>query len=78
VALGLGVWGYLLRPSPARHFSAFLPKITVLANKRDVTATVDMTLSSNVSQTPPYSLTLTITPVNTSQSVKFAVSFAAD
>lgn len=75
VALGLGVWGYLLRPSAAKRLSVFLPKITVLANKRDVTATVDMTLSSNLSQTPPYSLTLTITPANPSQSVKFAVSF---
>jgi hypothetical protein len=75
VALGLGVWGYLLRPSPAKNISVFLPKITVLANKRYVTATVDMTLSSNQSQTPPYSLTLTITPANPGQSVKFAVSF---
>lgn len=76
MAIGLGVWGYLLRPSAAKPISVFLPKITVLANKQDVTATVDMTLSSNLSQTPPYSLTLTMTPANPNQSVKFAVSFS--
>ena len=75
VAIGLGAWGYLLRPSAAKPISVSLPKITVLADQQGVTATVDMTLSSNLSQTPPYRLTLIITSANPSQSVKFAVSF---
>lgn len=75
VTIGLGVWGYLLRPSAAKPISVFEPTITVLANKQDVTATVDMTLSSNLGHTPPYSLTLTITPTNPKQGVEFAVSF---
>src|SRR6185437_3689506 len=68
-------WGSQLRPSAAKPISVSLPKITVLADKPNATATVDMTLSSNLRETPPYSLTLTITPANASQSVKFAVSF---
>jgi hypothetical protein len=75
VAIGLGVWGYMLRPSAIKPISVFLPKISVLADKPDVTATVDMTLSSNLSPTPRYSLTLIITPADPSQSVTFAVSF---
>ena len=75
VAIGLGVWGYLLRPSTAKPLSVNEPTISILASEQDVTATVDMTLSSEVGQTPPYSLTLTITPTNPSQVVKFAVSF---
>ena len=74
-AIGLGAWGSQLRPSAAKPISVSLPKITVLADKPNATATVDMTLSSNLRETPPYSLTLTITPANASQSVKFAVSF---
>jgi hypothetical protein len=75
VAIGLGVWGWMLRPSAAKPISVSLPKITVLANQQGVTATVDMVLSSDLGQTPPYSLTLTITPTNPRQSVMFAVSF---
>lgn len=75
VAIGLGIWGYQLRPSAAKPISVSLPKITVVADKPNVTAMVDMTLSSNLAQAPPYRLTLTITPANRSQSVKFAVSF---
>lgn len=75
VAVGLGVWGYLLRPSAAKPLSVNEPTISVLTSQQDFTATVDMTLSSNLGQTPPYSLTLTITPTNPSQVVKFAVSF---
>jgi len=77
VAVGLGAWGFLLRPSTAKPISVSVPKITVLASEPDVTATIDMTLSSNLSQAPPYSLTLTITPADPSQSVKFAVSFSS-
>jgi len=75
VAIGLGTWGLLLRPSAAKPIRVSLPRITVLASKQDVTARVDMTLLSNRRAKPPYSLTLTITPANPSQSVRFEVSF---
>lgn len=73
--IGLGVWGYLLRPIAAKSLSVSEPTITILANQQDVTATVDMTLSYDLGQKKPYSLTLTLTPTNPSQSVEFAVSF---
>jgi hypothetical protein len=75
LAIGLGTWGLLLRPSAARPIRVSLPQVTVLANKQDVTARVDMKLVSNLREKKPYSLTLTITPANPSQSVTFAVSF---
>jgi hypothetical protein len=75
VAIGLGVWGYLLRPIAVKPLSVVQPTITILANEQDVTATVDMALSFDPGQTRPYSLILTLTPTNSSQSVKFAVSF---
>jgi len=75
VAIGLGVWGYLLRPIPVKPLSVSVPTITILANQQDVTATIDMTLLSELGQKKPYTLTLTITPTNPSQSVEFAVSF---
>jgi hypothetical protein len=75
LAAGLGIWGYTLRPTAAKPLYVSEPKITILANQPDVTATVDMTLSSDLGRTTPYSLTLTLTPANPRQSVRFAVSF---
>ena len=75
VAIGLGVWGYLLRPSAVKPLTVSEPTITIAANQQGVTATVDMTLSYDPGQKKPYSLILTLTPTNPSQSVKFAVSF---
>ncbi len=75
IALLLGAWGIHLRPSTAKPIRVSLPKITVVASKQDVTATVDMTLSSNLNQTPPYVLTLRITPADPSQSVRFGILF---
>ena len=75
-ALGLGAWGYLLRPTAVSPPSVSEPTITILANQQDVTAVVDMTLSADLGNTPPYSLALTITAVSPSQGIKFTVSFA--
>jgi hypothetical protein len=49
--------------------------ITVLADKQGVTATVNMTLSSDLAQRSPYRLTLAVTSVYPSQDVKFLVLF---
>lgn len=75
VAIGLGAWGYHLRPSAVKPLPVFEPRITITADKQDVTAAVNMVLSSNLGHTPPYSLTLTVTPVNPSQGATFMVSF---
>jgi hypothetical protein len=75
-ALGLGAWGYLLRPTAVSPLSVSEPTITILANQQDVTAVVDMTLSADLGHAPPYSLALTITAVSPSQGIKFTVSFA--
>jgi hypothetical protein len=75
LAVGLGWWGWLLRPTPEKPISVSEPRITIVANQPDVTATVDMTLSSDLGQATPYTLTLTLTPANPGQDVTFAVSF---
>jgi hypothetical protein len=75
IATALGAWGYSLRPSAAKPIPVSEPMITVLADKQGVTATVNMTLSSDLAQRSPYRLTLTVTSVYPSQDVKFLVLF---